>query len=60
MSTTKKRQRKAFNRVVQTLSELYNMPYYEVMAIYKSQEKNLDNTRSIINLKQMNHESISI
>lgn len=60
MSTTKKRQRKAFNRVVQTMSELYNMPYNEVMAIYKSQDKDIGNTRSIINLKQMNHEIANI
>ena len=60
MSTTKKRQRKAFNRVVQTMSELYNMPYYEVMAIYKSQDKDIANTRSIINLKQLSHASTNV
>lgn len=47
-----KRQRKAFNRVVKSLSELYNMPYDEVMKVYKGQDKSIPNTRMILNLKQ--------
>ena len=60
MSTTKKRQRKAFNRVVQTISELYNVPYYEVMNIYIGQDRNIQNTKMIINLKQLSHESTNV
>lgn len=49
-----KRQRKSFNKFVRTLSELYDMPYYKVMAIYIKQERDIVNTRMHLNLINSN------
>ena len=55
-TTAPKRQRKGFNRVIQTLSELYGVPYFEVKNIYVRQERSIENTKMILNLKSINHE----
>lgn len=51
---TKRRPRVAFNKVVRTLSELYNLPYNEVMKIYRNQGDNIQYTKMILNLKTNN------
>lgn len=57
MSTIKpKRPRVAFNRVVQSLSELYDMTYYEVLKVYQNQDKNIEHTKMILNLKKKSYE----
>lgn len=59
MSTKTKRPRIAFNRIVKSLSELYDMAYPEVMKIYINQEKNIEHTKMIINLKKRSYETLS-
>ena len=53
METKIKRQRKAFNKVVRSLSELYGMPYIEVLKVYQRQERNISATKMILNLTQL-------
>ena len=45
-----KKRRKRFNRVVKTLSELYNREYKEVLSIYNKMNGKLEDTKVVLNM----------
>lgn len=48
-----KAKRKRFNKVVKSLSELYDTRYEEVLKIYASMNGNIEQTKQILNLKSL-------
>jgi len=49
------RKRKHFNKVVRTLSELYNRRYEEVNKLYNQMDGSIENTKAILNLTSINN-----
>ena len=42
-------------KIAKSLSELYEIPYFEALKIFKSQDQNITNTKMILNLKSINN-----
>lgn len=48
-----KKQRKAFNRVVKAISEIYDISYNDAMKVYKKADKNIGLTKTFISFNNI-------
>lgn len=53
-ATTKpKKQRKAFNRSIKAISEIYDISYNDAMKVYKKANKNIGLTKAFISFNNI-------